>query len=144
MSQVSIEGNLTREPELRYMADGTAMCTFGLAENRKVQRGGREEVATDFHEIVVWRSLAERCAANLHRGHMVMVQGRYEQRRWETEDGSKRSKHQVTAFGVGASLRFVDVEITKLARDDEQVPVPAGGVQHAQADEAPATGPEPF
>src|SRR5579872_2564329 len=114
----TLSGNLTRDPEIRYTRDGQANATFGLAVNRRWQvRGSDEwEEATSFFDVVCWRELAENVALSLVKGSRVLVSGRLEQHSWETENGERRSRVEVTADEVGASLRFATVEINRVER----------------------------
>ena len=94
-------GNLTRDPELRYIPNGSAVSNLRLAVNRtyKNQSGElKEEVA--YINIVVWSKQAENCAEYLSKGSSVFVEGRLQSRQWETEDGQKRSMLEVVADRV--------------------------------------------
>ena len=99
-NKVILMGNLTRDPELRYTPNGTAVATLSLAVNRryKVNEESREE--TDFFDIVVFGKQAENCSEYLKKGRPILVDGRLSQRRWETDEGQKRSKVEVVAFSV--------------------------------------------
>ena len=101
LNKVFLIGNLTRDPELRYIPSGTAVANFGLAVNRiyTTQDGERKE-DTCFVDIVTWRKTAENCANYLTKGRPVFVEGRLQFRSWETEDGQKRSKLEVVAQNV--------------------------------------------
>ena len=118
----TLAGNLTRDPEIRYTRDGQANTTFGLAVNRRWQvRGSDEwEEATSFFDVVCWRDLAENVALSLVKGSRVIVTGRLDQRSWDTEDGERRSRVEVSAEDVGPSLRFATAEVT---RADPRPPV---------------------
>lgn len=100
LNQVTLMGNLTRDPELRQTPTGQNVCSFSLALNRsyKDQSGEWKEV-TDFVDIVAWGSLAERVAQYLTKGRRALVQGRLQSRNWE-QDGQKRSKVEVLASDV--------------------------------------------
>ncbi len=115
---VSLVGNITRDPELRFTPTGQATATFGLAVNRRWQNRQNQEweEATSFFDIVCWREMAEHAAESLTRGARVMVTGRLEQRSWETQDGDKRSKIEVVADEIGPSLRWATAEVKKSAR----------------------------
>jgi single-strand DNA-binding protein len=117
-STTALTGNLTRDPEIRYTRDGQATTTFGLAVNRRWQdRESREwEESTSFFDVVCWRELAENAALSLTKGMRVVVAGRLEQRNWETEEGERRSKVEVVADDLGASLRFAIVEVHRNER----------------------------
>ena len=92
-NKVILIGNLTRNPELRYTPNGTPVAALGLAVSRRYKQGDdlKEEVC--FVDIVVFGKQAEHCGQYLSKGNGVIVDGRLQQRRWETEDGQKRSKH---------------------------------------------------
>ena len=88
---VSIVGNLTREPELRFTPSGQATATFGIAVNRSwTDRQSQERrESTSFFDVVCWGNLAENAATSLTRGSRVVVTGRLDQRSWETQDGEQ-------------------------------------------------------
>ena len=101
LNMVLLIGNLTRDPELRYIPSGTAVASFGLATNRiyTTQDGERKEEVC-FVEIVVWGKTAENCANYLSKGRPVFIEGRLQFDTWETDDGQKRSKLKVVADKV--------------------------------------------
>ena len=100
LNQVTLMGNLTRDPELRQTPNGQTVTNFSLALNRsyKDQSGEWQEV-TDYIDIVCWGPLAERVAQYLSKGRRCLVQGRLQSRSWEQE-GQKRSKVEVLANDV--------------------------------------------
>jgi single-strand DNA-binding protein len=119
-------GNLTRDPEIRYTREGQATTALSLAVNRRWQnRDTKEwEVSTSFLDVICWRDLAENVALSLTKGARVVVTGRLEQRSWETDEGDRRSKVEIVADEIGASLRFATADIHKVQRhtaDDETV-----------------------
>lgn len=89
-------GNLTRDPNLRYTPNNTAVCSFGLATNRawNTEDGQREE-RTDFHNVVSWAKLAEICNEILQKGDKVYVEGRMQTRDWKVDDGPDRRVTEV-------------------------------------------------
>lgn len=99
-NKVILMGNLTRDPELRYTPNGTAVATLSLAINRRYKANEEWREETDFFDIVVFGKQAENCGEYLKKGRPVLVDGRLSQRRWETDDGQKRSKVEVVAFSV--------------------------------------------
>jgi single-strand DNA-binding protein len=101
LNKVLLIGNLTRDPELRYVPSGTAVATFTLAVNRvyKGQDGEKKEEAS-FIRVVVWGRRAEVCGEYLAKGSPVFVEGRIQSRNWETQDGQKRSTVEVIADNV--------------------------------------------
>lgn len=93
-------GNLTRKPEIRYTPNGTPVASFGLAVNRRFKQGEELKEEVCFIDIVTFGKTAENCSQYLDKGNGVLIEGRLQQRRWETEDGQKRSKHELVAQGV--------------------------------------------
>lgn len=116
---VTIIGNVTRDPELRYLSSGTALATLGVAVNRRWrnQQTNEWEEQTSFIDVVCWRDLADNVSESITKGDRVIVQGRLEQRSWETQDGDKRSKVEIVADEVGPSLRWATAEVHKVTRD---------------------------
>ena len=114
-NSVTLVGNITRDPELRFTGSGQATATFGLAVNRRWQnrQTGDWEEATSFFNVVTWRELAENVSESLSKGARVVVTGRLEQRSWETQDGEKRTVVEVVADEIGPSLRWATAQITK-------------------------------
>src|SRR6185436_12077344 len=100
LNQVTLMGNLTRDPELRQTPTGQNVTSFSLALNRSYKdQSGEWQEATDYIDIVCWGPLAERVAQYLSKGRRCLVQGRLQQRAWE-QDGQKRSKVEVLAGDV--------------------------------------------
>ena len=139
LNRVMLIGRLTRDPELRYLPSGQAVCQLALATNRygtDPQSGERREF-TDYHDVVVWnqgnRKLAELCAQYLQKGRLVYVEGRLQTRSWDDkETGAKRSKTEVNASDV----QFLD------SRQDGMAPVgaPAEAGTAGRAPAAPFEG----
>ncbi|HEX3946091.1 MAG TPA: single-stranded DNA-binding protein [Acidimicrobiales bacterium] len=115
---VTLVGNVTRDPELRFTNTGQPTASFGLAVNRRWQNRQTQEweEATSFFTVVCWREMAENVSESLTRGARVVVAGRLEQRSWETPDGDRRSKVEVIADEVGPSLRWATAQVTKNER----------------------------
>jgi len=89
-------GNLTRDPNLRYTPNNTAVCSFGLATNRGwTTEDGQKEERTDFHNVVSWAKLAEICDQILQKGDKVYVEGRMQTRDWKVDDGPDRRVTEV-------------------------------------------------
>jgi single-strand DNA-binding protein len=100
LNQVTLMGNLTRDPELRQTPTGQNVTSFSLALNRSYKdQSGEWQEATDYIDIVCWGPLAERVAQYLSKGRRCLVQGRLQSRSWE-QDGQKRSKVEVLANDV--------------------------------------------
>jgi len=96
LNQVQLIGNLTRDPELRYTPQGTAVCSFGLATNRgwTTDNGEKKEEA-EFHKIVAWNKLGELCSQLLTKGRKVYVEGRLSTKSWTGQDGAQRSTTEI-------------------------------------------------
>ena len=89
-------GNLTRDPEMRYTPQGTAVCTFGVATNRSwTTDTGEKKDEADFHNIVAWNKLAEICSQLLKKGRKVYVEGRLSTRSWQGADGTQKQRTEV-------------------------------------------------
>lgn len=119
-AQVTIVGNLTRDPELRFTPSGAPVTTFGVAVNRRWQNRDNQqwEESTSFFNVTCWRDLAQNVSESLEKGSRVLVSGRLDQRSWETQDGDKRSVVEIVADEVGPSLRWATAEISRNERRD--------------------------
>ena len=136
LNKVTLIGNLTRDPELRYTPQGTPVCTFGLATNRSwVPAGGERQEETEFHRIVVWQKLAELCAQLLFKGRKVYVEGRLQTRRWTGADGQER----ITTEIVIDDMIILDSK----RRPGEEGMEPAGPARVEPAKEEVLAKPEP-
>ena len=133
LNTVAISGNLTRDPELRHTPNGYAVCNLGVAVNRtrKDKDSGERIEETSFFDVVVWGGFGELCARKLRKADLVSVEGRLEQRRWEAEDGTKRSKVEIVA-------NQVDGQGLYRSKDEETAPSDAY-VQAAQSQLATAS-----
>ncbi len=125
LNRVMLIGRLTRDPELRYLPSGQAVCQLAMATNRygTDQQSGERREFTDYHDVVVWnqgnRKLAELCAQYLQKGRLVYVEGRMQTRSWDDQaTGQKRYRTEVNANDV----QFLD------SRQDG-MGAPAGGDQ---------------
>jgi single-strand DNA-binding protein len=100
LNKVLLIGNLTRDPELRYIPSGQAVTTLGLAVNEKYTgKDGDKKEEVLFIDVNVWGKTAENCAEYLKKGSPVFIEGKLKLRQWE-QDGQKRSKVDVTAMTV--------------------------------------------
>lgn len=119
---VTIAGNVTRDAELRFLANGTATADLSVAVNRRWQDPVTKdwEETTSFFDVVCWGDLARHVAESAGRGARVVVTGRLEQRMWETK-GQKRSKVELVAEEVALSLRFATAKLSAATKIAEQV-----------------------
>ena len=144
-NSVTLVGNITRDPELRFTNTGQATASFGLAVNRRWQNRQTQEweEATSFFDVVCWREMAENAARASAAGARVMVTGRLEQRSWETPDGDKRSKVEVVADEIGPSLRWATAQVTKNERRGPGDGPPRGGGRRPAATGSRSAGGRP-
>jgi single-strand DNA-binding protein len=111
---LTVVGNLTADPELRFTAAGVAVCSFSVAATDRVLNKvteAWEDGPVTFLRCSAWRDLAEHVSASLSKGHRVVVTGRLVQRSYETREGEKRTVHEVQVDEVAPSLRFVSVTV---------------------------------
>ena len=95
-NKVILLGNLTRDPDLKYIPSGTALCEFGIAVNRKFKgKDGAQRDEVSYFDITAWGRQAETINQYLSKGRPVLIEGRLEQSRCETKEGQKRSKVRV-------------------------------------------------
>lgn len=132
LNKVQLIGNLTRDPELRYTPQGTAVCTLGLATNRSwVTESGEKKEDTEFHRLVAWNKLAELCSQLLFKGRKIFVEGRLQTRQWQAQDGNQRQTTEIVvsdmiildsrrAPGEGATVEGPEPEMAPAA---EEIPV---------------------
>jgi len=141
LNKVFLIGNLTRDPELRYIPSGSAVCTFTVAVNRvfKSQAGEKKE-QTSFIRVVVWARRAEVCGEYLSKGSPVFVEGRIQSRDWETQDGQKRNTVEV----VADNIQFLRMGPKSGAQSSGKVPSPEDidtiDLGEASGEHAPASG----
>lgn len=139
LNKVQLIGNLTRDPELRYTPNGTAVATFTVATNREwtVESGERRE-ETEFTRVVSWNKLAELCSQLLSKGRKVYVEGRLQTRSWTGQDGNQRTTTEVVISDmiVLDSRRMTDGTVGSQARAGSY---PSAAAQTAQTEpqEAP-------
>jgi len=115
-NNVTLVGNLTRDPELRFTQGGKGIASFGLAVNRRYQVNGEWQEKVSFFNVVAWDQLGENAAASLTKGTRIIVSGRLEQREYETQQGEKRNVVEIVADEIGPSLRWARAEIERTQR----------------------------
>jgi single-strand DNA-binding protein len=118
-NEVTLVGNLTDDPELRYTPSGTPVASFTVAVNRRMRdpaSGEWKDGETSFIRCNVWRQQAEHAAESLSKGTRAIVVGRLRQRSWETPEGQRRSVTEVEVENVGPSLEWATASVTKSSR----------------------------
>ena len=125
-NKVMLMGNLTRDPELRYTSNGSAVTSFGLAVNRKFKQGDEWKEDVCFVDITVWGKQGENCAEYLSKGRPAFVEGRLQYSTWES-DGQKKSKLDV----VANTVQFLG------SRGDSQGGLSAGQTSVSDEDDVP-------
>lgn len=113
---VTVVGNVTRDPELRYTPGGMSVASFGVAWNRRKQ-DGEDEVS--FFDVTCFRDLADNVAESVHKGTRVVIYGTLQQRSWETSDKERRSKVEILADEVAPSLKWATASVTKNDRKSD-------------------------
>ena len=144
-NHVTVVGNVTRDPELRFAQSGMAIASFGIAWNRRRQD---QEEEVSFFDVTCFRQLAENVAESIQKGTRVVIFGSLQQRSWETDSGDRRSKVEILADDVAPSLRWATTQVVKNARREQggdtsstQRPASTAG---PQGDPAKDTDDEPF
>jgi single-strand DNA-binding protein len=115
---ITVVGNVTRDPELKFLNSGQAALKLSIAVNRRWQNRQTQEweERVSYFEIVGYGALAENAANSLVKGSRVIVSGRLEQRTWETENGDKRSIVEINADEIGPSLKWATAVVTRTPR----------------------------
>lgn len=139
LNRVQLIGNLTRDPELRYTPQGTAVCTIGLATNRSwTTDSGEKHEETEFHRIVAWNKLAELCSQFLVKGRKIYVEGRLSTRSWTGQDGQQKSTTEVVIDDM-IILDNKGTGVTPSASQDESKLTPKPAPKEKKEIEAPTT-----
>jgi single-strand DNA-binding protein len=118
-TSLTVIGNLTADPDLRFTPSGVAMAKFTVASTPRVFDKATNEYKDGeplFLTCTAWRDLAEHAAESLHKGTRVVVVGRLRLSRWETDEGEKRSAYGLDVDEIGPSLRFANAKVQKLTR----------------------------
>jgi len=116
---ITVVGNLTADPELRFTPSGAAVANFTVASTpRTFDKNSNEwkDGEALFLRCSVWRQAAENVAESLHKGTAVIVQGRLKQRSYETKEGEKRTVYELDVEEVGPSLKWATAKVTKASR----------------------------
>jgi len=115
---ITVVGNVTRDPELKFLNSGQAALKLSIAVNRRWQNRQTQEweERVSYFEVVGYGAMAENAANSLTKGARVIVSGRLEQRLWETENGDKRSIVEINADEIGPSLKWATAVVTRTPR----------------------------
>jgi len=154
---ITVVGNLTDDPELRFTSSGAAVANFTVASTPRFfdkQTNDWKDGDALFLRCSIWRQAAENVAESLHKGTRVIVQGRLKQRSYETREGEKRTVYELDVDEVGPALRYATTKVSKVSRSGGGGGFGGGGGQGGQsaqsappADDpwasAPATNDEP-
>lgn len=119
-NQITVIGNLTKDPEIRYTNDGTAVCSLAVAVNRRVRNaetGQWEDQLDGFFDGTVWRDHATNVAASLRKGDRVIMIGRLVKRTYQDKDGMQRTAIDVMVDEVAPSLRWATASVTRASND---------------------------
>ena len=122
-NRITIEGNLTGDPELRFTQSGVAYVSGSIASNRRFQVNGQWEEKTSYFNFSAWRELAENIAATCTKGMRVIISGRIEQKTWTDKEGNERKTHELAIDDIGPSLRWATATVVKVAKGND---VPSG------------------
>lgn len=126
LNKVTLIGNLTRDPELKYTPQGTAVCSFGVATNRGwTTKTGETKEDVQFHRIVAWQKLAELCANLLAKGRKVYLEGRITYRNFEGKDGTQK---QLTEIVMDDFVLFDDRRKGEDGGQADDAPMPESDV----------------
>lgn len=117
-NSVTLVGNLTRDPELRFTTGGRGVASFGLAVSRRYQVNGEWQEQTSYFNIVAWGQMGENAASTLTKGMRVIVSGRLEQREYQNREGEKRTAIEINADEIGPSLRWATASVERTPRGD--------------------------
>lgn len=119
LPDITVAATMVADPEIRYLANGTAVANFTVAANdRRLNKdtGQWEDAGATFLRCSVWRDMAENVAESLTKGQRVLLTGRLKQREWETDEGEKRYAFEVDVAEVGPSLKWATAKPAKTTR----------------------------
>lgn len=147
-NSITLVGNLTRDPEIRFTATGRAVASFGIAVGRRYQVNGEWQEQTSYFNVTAWGQLGENAAATFTKGTRVVVTGRLEQREYTSREGEKRTAIDVIADELGPSLRWATATVVRTPKQDGQgggaTARPANTGTNPGTEATPFDGEEPF
>lgn len=114
---ITVVGNLTRDPELKFTSNGRAVCSLGLAVNRRYQVNGEWQEQTSYINAVAWGQLGENVAASLEKGARIIVSGSIEQRSYDNKEGQKVNVVEIKADNIGPDLSYATATVVKTPRE---------------------------
>lgn len=120
---ITVVGNLTADPELRYTQGGVPVVNLTIASTARIadrEAGGYKDGESLFLRAVAWRDLAEHIAGSLSKGMRTIVQGRLRQRNYQDREGNSRTSYELEIDEIGPSLRFATAQVTRAARTERQ------------------------
>ena len=146
MNKAILIGNLTRDPELKYTPNGTAVCTFGVATNRSwTTTDGQIKEDTQFHRVVAWQKLAELCGKLLTKGKKIYMEGRITYRSFTGKDGQQRSITEIVLDdfimfdsgkrivpGDGVTPPVIQPHVDVTVPQEQQTEAPTGHNDHTE------------
>ncbi|NTU46280.1 single-stranded DNA-binding protein [Candidatus Roizmanbacteria bacterium] len=141
LNRVTLIGNLTRDPELKYTPAGTAVCTFGVATNRSwTTADGQTKEETQYHRIVAWQKLAELSGKLLTKGRKIYLEGRLTYRNFTGKDGIQKTVAEIIlddfiVFGDGARKNGTPEEVRGEHAIDEEFTIPHEEIAHYEEPE---------
>lgn len=153
INSITVVGNLTRDPELRYTQSGKATVTVGIAVNRSFQQNGEWKEAVTYMNVVAWDQLAENVAASLTKGTRIVATGRLDVREFEAREGGKRTSVDIVVDEIGPTLRWATVTVERTppkgggeggGSAPRQTPRSSGAPTSAPADDGYYADEEPF
>ena len=117
---ITVVGNVTRDPELKFLNSGQAALRLSVAVSRRWQNRQTQEweEKTSFFDVSSYGSMAENAASSITKGARVVVTGRMDQRSWETESGEKRNAFEIVADEIAPSLRWATAAVTRTPRNE--------------------------
>ena len=141
INKVILVGNLGRDPEMRYTQNGVAVCSFSLAtsETYRDRTSGEKVTQTEWHNIILWRGLAETAEKYLRKGSSVYIDGKIRTRKWEDQQGQTRYTTEI----IADTMQMLDRRDSSAAPSQAAAQPAAAPAQHAPAPEQPSAAPEP-
>ena len=143
-NNITVVGNVTRDPELRYTQSGKATVNVGIAVNRRYQVNGEWQEQTSYMNVVAWDQLAENIAASLNKGTRVLVTGRLDIREYTDREGAKRTAVDIVADEIGPTLRWATATVERTPGRGDGGSAPRSNNRGGSAPEPDYGDEEPF